>query len=422
MDAVTQMVFMIALLLILGALGEFIFSRTGIPDMIWLVLAGIITGPVLEIIQPDIFKPAIPFFGAIALVSILAGGGVKLRISEVTEIAPRAFILALVGFVLTLVAFCIFAHYATRLGLIQPVPVTVWIMAGAILGGTSSLIIIPTMAGGGVASRVARLLEVESCITDALCVVVAMAMIDLILKDVFSFGAPFISLASAVGLGVVVGLAGAVFLLMMKSRLADSPHAYTVYLSGFLIIYGAAQFCGGNGALAVLTSALIIGNLAEILPRITSHQFDPKLYTINPLIMTVHDQLSFFIKSFFFFLIGLMFPTSPKLLLLGFVFALFMLVFRLPAVMVAMRGGGFTFFQKALVTVAIPRGMAAGVLSALPMYYGVKGVDNLSQGVFSAIFFSILVFSIGFWVVKQLESRQARGGQTKQGDMLLKSH
>jgi cell volume regulation protein A len=46
MDAATQMIFMIATLLLLGALGEFIFSRTGIPDMIWLVVAGIVAGPV----------------------------------------------------------------------------------------------------------------------------------------------------------------------------------------------------------------------------------------------------------------------------------------------------------------------------------------------------------------------------------------
>ena len=42
------------------------------------------------------------------------------------------------------------------------------------------------------------------------------------------------------------------------------------------------------------------------------------------------------------------------------------------------------------------------------MYYGVQGVENLSEGVFSAIFFSILGFSIGFWAVKQLENSQLK--------------
>ena len=188
MDAVTQMVFMIAILLLLGAVGEFIFSRTGIPDMIWLVVAGIVAGPVLKVIDPKLFEPILPFFGAVALVSILGGGGISLRISEVTEAAPRALLLAIFGFVLTIVAFCLFAHVTTKLGFIKPFGLPIWIMVGAILGGTSSLVIIPTMAGGNIDKRVARLLEVESCMTDAMCVVVAIMMIDLILKGSFSLG------------------------------------------------------------------------------------------------------------------------------------------------------------------------------------------------------------------------------------------
>jgi len=82
-------------------------------------VAGIIAGPTLQIIQPEMFKPIIPFFGAVALVSILAGGGVKLRISEVTDAAARAFLLAILGFLLTILAFCLFAYASTRLGSIH---------------------------------------------------------------------------------------------------------------------------------------------------------------------------------------------------------------------------------------------------------------------------------------------------------------
>ena len=403
MDAVTEMIFMIAVLLLLGALGEYIFTRSGIPDVIWLVAAGIVAGPMLNIIQPEMFKPIIPFFGAVALVSILAGGGVKLRISEVTEAAPRAFLLGISGFLLTLVAFCLFAYIATNLGIIKPVSLATWIMAGAILGGTSSLVIIPTMAGGNVAKKVARLLEVESCVTDALCVVVAMMMIDLILKGNFTLGAPIEALVMAVGIGVIIGIAGAVALIPLNAPLLGNPHAYTVFLAGFLIIYGVAQLLGGNGALSVLTSALLAGNSEEILRKLSVKKFSDKQFVTNNVAMAMHAQMSFFIKSFFFFLIGLMFPTSPKMILLGLVFTLFMIVFRVPAVLIATKGAGFTFQQKMLITTAIPRGMAAGVLSALPVYYGVPGVENLSQGVFSAIVFSILAFTLGFSIVKRFD-------------------
>lgn len=101
-----------------------------------------------------------------------------------------------------------------------------------------------------------------------------------------------------------------------------------------------------------------------------------------------------------------MFPTSPRMILLGLAFTFLMLLFRIPAVLISLIGAGFSFGQQAMIAVAIPRGMAAGVLSALPMYYGVPGMENLSQGVFSAIVFSILIFTIGFSMVRRFLARK----------------
>jgi len=64
MDAVTQMVFMIATLILLGALGEYIFNHTGIPDMIWLVATGIVAGPVSNIPPNDTSRTGVRRFYA----------------------------------------------------------------------------------------------------------------------------------------------------------------------------------------------------------------------------------------------------------------------------------------------------------------------------------------------------------------------
>ena len=56
MNPVAQLLVIVAGLLLVGALGEFIFSRTGIPDVIWLVLAGIFAGPVFEVVSPRILE------------------------------------------------------------------------------------------------------------------------------------------------------------------------------------------------------------------------------------------------------------------------------------------------------------------------------------------------------------------------------
>ncbi|QJT08718.1 hypothetical protein [Oceanidesulfovibrio marinus] len=73
-DPVTKTMVIIAVLLLLGRAGEFIFTRTGVPDMAWLVLAGVVAGPVLKLVPLGILMPVLPFFGAVSLIVILGGG------------------------------------------------------------------------------------------------------------------------------------------------------------------------------------------------------------------------------------------------------------------------------------------------------------------------------------------------------------
>ena len=395
MDPVIQMVLMIALLFLLGALGEWIFARTGIPDMIWLVAAGIVVGPVFKLVTPQFLLPILPFFGAIALISILMGGGLKFRIADIASAAPRASILGIVGFIMTVLAVCLYGFAMTKLGYVKPHPLEIWIMIGSIIGGTSSLVIIPTMAGGKTDSRVACILEVESCVTDGLCVVVTVVMIDIILRGVFSFGAPVFALGQAMGVGVALGAAGGWIFIPMLQLLRGKVHSYTILLAGFLIVYGVTQLAGGNGAIGVLTCALLIGNAPDLLPRL-NHRLKAEDFSYDLNATTIHTQLSFFIKSFFFFLIGLMFPTSFQQILIGAGGAVVLLLARIPAVRLSMWKTPFTLSQQGVMMVAIPRGLAAGVLSTMPMYMGIPSAENLVPIVFATIVFSILIFSTGF--------------------------
>jgi len=397
MDPVVQMALMLAGLLLLGALGEYIFSRTGVPDMVWLVTAGIVAGPVFKLVKPEVLTPTLPFFGAIALIIILLGGGLKFRIADVAAAAPRALTLGLLGFFLAVFATCLYALVLIEFEIIQPNPLEIFIMIGAIIGGTSSLVIIPTMAGGDVDQRVARLLEVESCVTDALCVVVAVVMIDIILLETIDASYPILALAKAGGFGMVIGAIGGLIYLPMMPLIKGKGHAYTVLIAWFLILYGVVTLTGGNGALGVLTCALLIGNAADLLPKFYE-KIEGSDFRNDETALAIHSQLTFFVKSFFFFLIGLLFPTEPRLIFIGAALAVVLAIARIPTVRLALWGGGYSTQQQRLVTIAIPRGLAAGVLSTMPLYRGVPGMQNLAAIIFSMIVFSILIFAGGFAV------------------------
>lgn len=399
MDPVTQMILLITLLLVLGSLGEFIFVRTGIPDIIWLVAAGILAGPVFGVVSADLLRPILPFFGAFALVTILSSGGLSLRVDELGDSAPVATVLALTSFLFTVLLVALFLKLCGLLGIIQNSRWSIYLMIGAIIGGSSSVVIIPTMMVGKVKSSIADLLNVESSITDALCVVMVILMIDIVMSAQMDIEYPFVLFAKAVGVGISMGVIGGIFFLPLLHIIYGKPSAYPVVLASLLLIYAVINLAGGNGALGILATSLLIGNARWLIRKIKP--LEKRLQNLERLridrdAMAFHNQVIFLVKSFFFFLIGLMFPTSPKFILLGISIAILLWLARYPATLLAVRKMPLTKNERHLIAVAIPRGLAAGVLSASPLARGVPGVENLSAGVFATIVASIIIFAIGF--------------------------
>lgn len=406
MDPVVKLVIEIAGILLLGALGEFIFARTRVPDVVWLVVAGILAGPISGLIPSGLLRPGIPFFGAIALTVILSSGAFRLQLNEVAAAAPRGIFLGLSGFVFSLIAVCGFFWLSTKMGYVRPSPPLTWVIVGAIVGGTSSVVIMPTLAMARVPSRVARLLEVESSATDALSVIVTMVVIDLLVSGGADISRPFIALARELGVGVALGAIAAVLLVPGIPSMRDRPHGYTVFLASMLALYGITDLFRGNGAMAVLVASLLIGNASSIVPRLFPGA-QGLVFTASQTTGVMQDQMTFLIKSFFFFLIGLMFPTDLKTIALATVGVLFLMALRVPAVMLSTRRMGLGKKEFWLLSVAIPRGLAAGVLATLPMQYGVPGAENLAPGIFAVIVLSVLVFAIGFSVVGRLPGEPA---------------
>ncbi|MFB5616362.1 MAG: peptidase, partial [Nitrosopumilus sp.] len=54
----------------LGVAGEAFFKKTGIPDVAFLMILGVIIGPVFGLIQPEAVIQVVPYFAALALIII----------------------------------------------------------------------------------------------------------------------------------------------------------------------------------------------------------------------------------------------------------------------------------------------------------------------------------------------------------------
>jgi Na+:H+ antiporter len=189
----------------------------------------------------------------------------------------------------------------------------------------------------------------------------------------------------------------------------DKPHGYTIFLASMLALYGITDLFKGNGAMAVLVASLLIGNASSIVPRLFPGAQGLE-FAATQTTRVMQDQLAFLIKSFFFFLIGLMFPTDLRQITLAAIGVLFLMAMRVPAVLLSTRNMELGKKEFYFLSVAIPRGLAAGVLATLPLQYGVPGMENLAPAIFAVIVLSVVVFAIGFAIVGRLPDKAALPG------------
>ncbi len=392
MSGVSVMLLLIAGIFLVGALGEVVFARTRIPDVVWLIICGWILGPVFGVLDKTLLLGIAPYFAAFALIVILFNGGTSLKLDSVMRAAPRALLLALLGFALAAAAVAAVSMGAREIGILAPE--WTWLhgaMLGCILGGASSIIIMPAMAIVNVQPKVADLVNLESAFTDALCVVGASACVAMLLHQTDTDSGPALALARSFGVAFAVGALAGLLWLFLLHLLRDAEHAYPVTLAGLLLLYVGIEWAGASAAMGILTFAVIVGN---------ARLFSRRLGMVTDIDLGIgvrgfHSQMAFIVKSFFFVMIGALLTPPWSGIALGVLLAAVLYGVRLPAVRVATMGSGFAREDRALINACMPRGMAAGVLATVPMAAGVVATESLPVIVFSCIVATIAVFTIG---------------------------
>lgn len=390
------MLLLVAGIFLVGALGEVVFAKTRVPDVVWLIVSGWLLGPVSGVLDKAILLDIAPYFAAFALIVILFNGGTSLRLDSVVRAAPRALLLAVAGFVLASAAVAAASMAARAAGILPPE--WTWLhaaMLGSMLGGSSSIIIMPAMATARVREEVAGLVNLESAFTDALCVVGASAFVAMLLHRGGSNADAAIVLLRSFGTAFAIGAAAGLLWLFLLHLLRDAEHAYPITLAGLLLLYVGIEALGASAAMGILTFAVVVGN---------ARLFSGKLGMMTEIdlgmgVRGFHSQMAFIVKSFFFVMIGALLTPPWSGIAFGVLLAVVLYVVRLPAVRFATLGSGLAPHDRALIGVCLPRGMAAGVLATVPMAAGVVATDGLPVIVFSCIVATIAVFAIGLPLV-----------------------
>jgi cell volume regulation protein A len=406
MEPTSVFLLAIAVIFVIGICGELIFERTGIPDVVWLIVVGILIGPIGGIVDRAELVRIAPYFGALTLVVVLFDGGSKLNLQELRSAAGRSTALAVTSFLIAVAVLSVASMVAAWMGLLPDS--WTWlhgVILGCILGGSSSVVIMPALQKAGLSPKIANLLNLESALTDVFCVVGTVACIQIAVSGQADVGEAAVTLAKSFGIGIVVGIVAGFMSLFVLRRLRRSSYAYPLILGGLLFLYVLIDEFGGSAALGILAVAVVVGNAPELSKAVgLAHSAQ-----LGRSVTTTHDSITFIIKSFFFTFIGTMLGPPAELsaahgwglIFFGVLLGVILLFARLPAAGLATVGTGMTLQAKGLVGVSLPRGMAAGVLAMMPAQKGVVGTEDLPVMVFATVFMTILIFAVGFPILKK---------------------
>ena len=78
-DSVTFILLVSALIIFLGYFGEQLFRKTHVPSFLFLVFAGFILGPVLNILQKNALLPLLGVLAEVTLIMVIFHGGMDLK-------------------------------------------------------------------------------------------------------------------------------------------------------------------------------------------------------------------------------------------------------------------------------------------------------------------------------------------------------
>jgi potassium/hydrogen antiporter len=379
------------LVIVLGFLGEEFFKRTNIPDPIFLLFFGLLLGPVLNIFSHEQLISITPYFAALALIVILFDGGLNMNVKNAIKNSPRALILGTAGFILNVVVTALLCKYILGWRILNG------LLLGSILGGSSSIIVIALARKLGVDKKTETVLSLESILTDVLCTVGAFVIINIILSGEVSVQAALGSVALAFVVGIVVGSLVGIAWLNALERLKGKPNIYMLTFGILLLTFALARALGGTGAVSALFLGLLIGNAPQIAKLL---KFKSSVL-INESVSTFHSQISFLIRSFFFVFTGLLFTfSSLSIVILGLVLSFIYLGLRFFAVKMTYLKSSFQD-SKSLVTIMLPRGLAAAVLASLPFTSGVPGSQVFPEIAFVVIITTIVICTLGVAVLKK---------------------
>ena len=395
------------------------FSRRRIPDVLLLMIIGILVGPVSGWVTPDKLADVGPVLASLTLLFILFDSGIDMKIAVIQKYWTGVVQVTLLSFVASMATTSVLAYFVVGLELLSS------LMLGSMVAGTAAAIVIPLVRQMRVSDKTRVTLTLESAISGVLCIVIALAFMEGYKLGNVSFGPMLGRVLASILMALILGVVGGIVWSSLMDHIRKLQNSMFMTPAFVFVLYGITELLGFSGSIAALAFGLVLGN-----PDYFEMSFlkKMKLHDMTPLEegeKSFFKEFVFILKTYFFVYIGICIPfTNITALMYGAIMAVSLFAIRF--IIIAIVGRSNTAEDRLTVSMMIPKGLVSAVLASMPEqvnvaagYTVIPAADMIKYITYSVIFCSIVICSLIVLITSRRLVKDADEVEWERGELII---
>ena len=370
------------------------YTKTRIPDILWLLGFGILLGPVLGVFEKDSFVSLSPLMGVVAICIITFDSGISLDMKTLQKTFFKSITLTLATF------FAIVAAVGYSVSFLMPTRFSLreGMLLGTMVAGISTVAVISLMTGlrrliPNMESARA-LLMLESTLCDPIRMVAAITIIRMIMLPSVSILDSAKDIIYTFVMGSLIGLVLSLVWAEVLDRLRGQPFNYMMTMAALFPTYLLGERIGdGGGTLAAFVFGLVLANYRHFAKALNMNR---SLRPDKGKIVKFNEEIVFLLKSYYFVYIGLIATMSREYLLVGFGIVAILLAVRYLVASGVGRLMGFSQEERIISRVVYALGTSTLVMSQLPSIFDPEMNYIVNPGIYTDLCFPIVLGTVVF--------------------------
>ena len=392
------MLFSLTLIFLSGIVLGSIFNCLKLPQLLGMLLTGIILGPyLLNLLDPKILSISTDL-RQIALIIILTRAGLNLDINDLKKVGRPAVLMCFVPATFEILGMIIFAPKFLGLDLLDSA------ILGTVIAAVSPAVVVPKMLklmedGYGTEEGIPQLIMAGASVDDVFVIVLFTSFIGLASNGTFS-ALNLIKIPTSIFFGISVGFLCAILLIYFfkKVHIRDSMKVIIILNISFLLVtfeHSLTGIIGFSGLLAIMSMGTGIQEKNSILAKRLSSKYS-KLWIAAEVMLFVLVGATVNIK----YALG---ASIPAILLIMTV-----IVFRMVGVFLCLLGTSLSYKERLFCMIAYcPKATVQAAIGSIPLSMGLSaGNIILTVAVLSILITAPLgAFAIDFSYKKLLNRK-----------------